>query len=59
MLVFLESNCDDPKVIADNVALKASAGDPDYAGQYIYHVSLVYLSNDFSGERDVTGGGSS
>jgi 6-phosphofructo-2-kinase/fructose-2,6-biphosphatase 2 len=31
-LVFLESWCDDPAIIAANVALKVSAGDPDYAG---------------------------
>ncbi|WVQ67006.1 uncharacterized protein L199_005198 [Kwoniella botswanensis] len=31
-LMFLESFCDDPVVIAANVALKASSGDPDYAG---------------------------
>ncbi|KAG9016607.1 Fructose-2,6-bisphosphatase [Tulasnella sp. 427] len=31
-LVFLESLCEDPVVIAANVALKASAGDPDYKG---------------------------
>ncbi|KAG8926063.1 Fructose-2,6-bisphosphatase [Tulasnella sp. 418] len=30
VLVFLESLCDDPAVIAANVALKASSGDPDY-----------------------------
>ncbi|WVR07686.1 hypothetical protein IAU60_004728 [Kwoniella sp. DSM 27419] len=30
--MFLESVCDDPVVIAANVALKASSGDPDYAG---------------------------
>ncbi|WVF73002.1 hypothetical protein IAT40_007820 [Kwoniella sp. CBS 6097] len=30
--MFLESVCDDPAVIAANVALKASSGDPDYAG---------------------------
>lgn len=29
-LIFLESYCDDPKVIAANVALKVSSGDPDY-----------------------------
>lgn len=29
-LIFLESWCDDPAVIAANVALKVSAGDPDY-----------------------------
>lgn len=28
--MFLESLCDDPSVIAANVELKASAGDPDY-----------------------------
>ncbi|GMK56261.1 hypothetical protein CspeluHIS016_0301010 [Cutaneotrichosporon spelunceum] len=31
-LMFLESVCDDPEVIAANIALKASSGDPDYAG---------------------------
>jgi 6-phosphofructo-2-kinase / fructose-2,6-biphosphatase 2 len=29
-LIFLESLCDDPAVIAANVALKVSMGDPDY-----------------------------
>lgn len=29
-LIFLESICDDPEVIAANVALKVSMGDPDY-----------------------------
>lgn len=29
--VFIESVCDDPAVIAANVALKVSSGDPDYA----------------------------
>ncbi|KIY72406.1 bifunctional 6-phosphofructo-2-kinase/fructose-2,6-bisphosphate 2-phosphatase [Cylindrobasidium torrendii FP15055 ss-10] len=29
-LIFLESVCDDPKVIASNVDLKVSSGDPDY-----------------------------
>ncbi|KAF9507878.1 hypothetical protein BS47DRAFT_1488635 [Hydnum rufescens UP504] len=29
-LVFLESSCDDPEVIAANIALKVSSGDPDY-----------------------------
>ncbi|KAG9036229.1 Fructose-2,6-bisphosphatase [Tulasnella sp. JGI-2019a] len=32
VLLFLESLCDDPVVIAANIALKASAGDPDYKG---------------------------
>lgn len=31
-LIFLESLCDDPAVVAANVALKASSGDPDYKG---------------------------
>lgn len=31
-LIFLESLCDDPEVIAANVELKVSMGDPDYAG---------------------------
>ncbi|KAF7317071.1 6PF2K domain-containing protein [Mycena chlorophos] len=30
MLIFLESLCDDPAVIAANIALKVSSGDPDY-----------------------------
>ena len=30
VVIFLESVCDDPSVIAANVALKASSGDPDY-----------------------------
>lgn len=29
-LIFLESLCDDPAVIATNIALKVSSGDPDY-----------------------------
>ncbi|KAF8633230.1 hypothetical protein AX15_001462 [Amanita polypyramis BW_CC] len=29
-LIFLESICDDPAVLAANVALKISSGDPDY-----------------------------
>lgn len=31
-LLFLESECSDPAVIAANVELKVSMGDPDYAG---------------------------
>lgn len=30
VVIFLESECDDPAVIASNVALKVSLGDPDY-----------------------------
>lgn len=30
--MFLESYCDDPAIIATNVALKATSGDPDYQG---------------------------
>lgn len=29
-MIFLESVCNDPAVIAANVALKVSSGDPDY-----------------------------
>lgn len=29
-LIFLESICDDPAILAANVALKISSGDPDY-----------------------------
>lgn len=29
-LLFLESYCDDPAIIATNVALKVQSGDPDY-----------------------------
>ncbi|KAG6879888.1 hypothetical protein C0992_010241 [Termitomyces sp. T32_za158] len=32
LLIFLESICDDPAIIAANVALKIRSGDPDYAG---------------------------
>jgi 6-phosphofructo-2-kinase/fructose-2,6-biphosphatase 2 len=32
LLIFLESICDDPAVIASNVALKIRSGDPDYQG---------------------------
>ena len=31
-LIFLESRCDDPAIIAANVALKVQSGDPDYKG---------------------------
>ncbi|KAL1947499.1 hypothetical protein VTO73DRAFT_13223 [Trametes versicolor] len=30
VVIFLESVCDDPAIIAANVALKVSSGDPDY-----------------------------
>jgi 6-phosphofructo-2-kinase / fructose-2,6-biphosphatase 2 len=30
-VLFLESYCDDPAVVAANVALKVTSGDPDYA----------------------------
>lgn len=30
VVIFLESICNDPAVIAANVALKVSSGDPDY-----------------------------
>ncbi|CAO1634655.1 unnamed protein product [Parajaminaea phylloscopi] len=31
-LIFLESACSDPAVVAANIAVKVSSGDPDYAG---------------------------
>jgi hypothetical protein len=40
--IFLESLCDDPAVIAANVALKISAGDPDYM-----HMSRGDAEQDF------------
>ena len=30
VVIFLESVCDDPALIAANIALKVSSGDPDY-----------------------------
>lgn len=32
-LLFIESICTDPAVIAANVAVKVASGDPDYDGQ--------------------------
>ncbi|KAF8207114.1 fructose-2,6-bisphosphatase [Mycena galopus ATCC 62051] len=43
MLIFLESICDDPSVIASNVALKVSSGDPDYSYETITEPHLSYL----------------
>ncbi|KAF8744755.1 Bifunctional 6-phosphofructo-2-kinase fructose-2,6-bisphosphate 2-phosphatase, partial [Rhizoctonia solani] len=40
--LFLESCCDDPAVIAANIALKVSSGDPDYA-----HMSREDAERDF------------
>lgn len=42
MVIFLESICTDPAVIAANVALKVSSGDPDYA-----HMSREDAKADF------------
>ncbi|KAB5596451.1 6-phosphofructo-2-kinase [Ceratobasidium theobromae] len=42
VVLFLESYCDDPAVIAANVALKVSSGDPDYA-----HMSRDDAERDF------------
>jgi len=41
-LLFLESYCNDPDVIAANIALKVSSGDPDYA-----HMSPEVAEADF------------
>jgi len=32
-LIFIESLCTDPAVIAANIAVKVASGDPDYDGQ--------------------------
>ncbi|CAE6436930.1 unnamed protein product [Rhizoctonia solani] len=42
VVLFLESYCDDPAVIAANIALKVSSGDPDYA-----HMSREDAERDF------------
>lgn len=42
MVIFLESVCTDPAVVAANVALKVSSGDPDYA-----HMSREDAKADF------------
>jgi len=42
VVIFLESLCDDPAVIAANVALKVSSGDPDYK-----HMSREEAERDF------------
>jgi len=41
--VFIESACDDPVVIAANVALKVSSGDPDYANTFPEEAKLDFL----------------
>jgi len=41
--VFIESACDDPAVIAANVALKVSSGDPDYANTIPEEARLDFL----------------
>ncbi|KAJ7086127.1 bifunctional 6-phosphofructo-2-kinase/fructose-2,6-bisphosphate 2-phosphatase [Mycena belliarum] len=43
MLIFLESICDDPAVIAANVALKVSSGDPDYKDMSPEHARVDFL----------------
>ncbi|KAK7044119.1 Fructose-2,6-bisphosphatase [Paramarasmius palmivorus] len=42
-LIFLESLCDDPAVIAANVALKVSQGDPDYKDMSPEHAKADFL----------------
>lgn len=41
--VFIESVCDDPAVIAANVALKVSSGDPDYSNTFPKEAKLDFL----------------
>lgn len=43
MVVFIESVCDDPAVIAANVALKVSSGDPDYSTTSPEEAKLDFL----------------
>jgi 6-phosphofructo-2-kinase / fructose-2,6-biphosphatase 2 len=43
VVVFIESVCDDPAVIAANVALKVSSGDPDYANTSREEAKLDFL----------------
>ena len=43
VVVFIESVCDDPAVIAANVALKVSSGDPDYANTSPEEAKLDFL----------------
>lgn len=43
VVVFIESVCDDPTVIAANVALKVSSGDPDYANTSREEAKLDFL----------------
>lgn len=61
-LVFLESMCTDPAVIAANIAVKVSSGDPDYAGmspekakadflKRIQHYEQAYESLDARGDE--------
>ncbi|KII88854.1 hypothetical protein PLICRDRAFT_53373 [Plicaturopsis crispa FD-325 SS-3] len=42
-VIFLESICDDPAVIAANVALKVSSGDPDYKDTSPEEAKLDFL----------------
>lgn len=44
VLIFLESVCDDPAVIAANVALKVSSGDPDYKDMSRDEAKLDFLN---------------
>ncbi|PWN24280.1 bifunctional 6-phosphofructo-2-kinase/fructose-2,6-bisphosphate 2-phosphatase [Microstroma glucosiphilum] len=62
-LLFLESVCTDPAVIAANIAVKVSSGDPDYDGmspedakadflKRIAHYEASYESVDANGEEN-------
>ena len=42
-VIFLESVCTDPAVIAENVSLKVSSGDPDYANMSREHAKADFL----------------
>lgn len=64
-LVFIESVCTDPEIIAQNIAVKVRSGDPDYDGmppeqaerdfkERIQHYEKSYETMDEELDRDVT-----
>jgi hypothetical protein len=64
-LLFIESVCDDPVILAANIAVKVASGDPDYDGMppekaeadfraRIKHYEASYQALDEELDRDVT-----
>jgi len=43
VVIFLESVCDDPSIIAANIALKVSSGDPDYKDMSPEHAKRDFI----------------